>query len=121
MISTISNVPRVLYKKDFKQYFPQSVKTPLGPHMAQLVRNSRTFNETKARIEEMTSACYLEGQVKITIMDDFKVGTAVCLSQLFACLNCLPVSTVCPQLFAPNCLPSTVCPQLTLEALAPRL
>ena len=29
MISTISNVPRVLYKKDFKQYFPQSVKTPL--------------------------------------------------------------------------------------------
>jgi hypothetical protein len=33
--------------------------------------------------------------------------STVCLSQLFA-LNCLP-STVCPQLFALNCLPSTVC------------
>ena len=34
---------------------------------------------------------------------------------LFACLNCLPSTTVCPQLlFALNCLPSTVCPQLRL-------
>jgi hypothetical protein len=31
----------------------------------------------------------------------------------FAACNCLPPSTVCPQLFALNCLPSTVCPQLS--------
>ena len=32
-------------------------------------------------------------------------------------MYCLPVSTVCPQLFALNFLPSTVCPQLTQKGL----
>ena len=32
-----------------------------------------------------------------------EVGAAVCLSQLSACLNCLPASTVRPVVF--NCLP----------------
>ena len=31
-----------------------------------------------------------------------EVCTTVCLSQLFACLNCSPSTTVCPQLFALN-------------------
>ena len=34
--------------------------------------------------------------------------------QLLSALNCLPSTTVCPQLlFALNCLPSNVCPQLS--------
>lgn len=72
MIVLVSQVPRVLYKKEFKQYFPQSVKTPLGPHMAQLCRGSTTFRNTVDSINEMLSAAYLESTVKVRIMDEFK-------------------------------------------------
>ena len=66
----------------------------------------------KGATDLMFSFADLEEELTDPILvDTYKEAEDLRYVLLFA-LNCLPSTTVCPQLFALNyCLPSTVCPQ----------
>ena len=54
MINNIHAVPRLLYMRPFKPYFPDVAKL-VGPDVARLVREADAFQAAQERIEQVTT------------------------------------------------------------------